>query len=91
MPENLSIKARIIRKLVRWRKWGGSHTENVIGGLPSHLIGSKETKEALKELVKDKWLLPAKKTGEIHFSLNPEKRDEIQEFYEECCIGNKGI
>ena len=79
------IKKRIIRKLVRWQKWGGAHTENVLKGLPSHLIGSKITKQALKELERDKWLIPAKKTGEIHYSLNPERSSEILSFYEKYC------
>ena len=43
----------IIRKLVRWQKWSGAHTENILKELPSHLIGSKVTKQALKELEKD--------------------------------------
>lgn len=77
------IKVRIIRKLVKWRKWGGSHTETVISGLPAHLCGAKITKQALAELVKDEWLLAAKKTGEIHYSLNPKKAQEILQFYEE--------
>ena len=76
------IKKRIITRLVRWRKWGGSHTENIIGGLPSHLKGNKATKQALKELEKDELILPAKKTGEIHYSLNPEKINEILQYYE---------
>ena len=46
------IKKRIIIRLVRWRKWGGSHTENIIGGLPSHLKGSKATKQAIKKMAK---------------------------------------
>ncbi len=79
------IKERIIRKLVKWRKWGGAHTENVLKGLPSHLIGAKITKQALKEFVRDEWLLPAKKTNEIHYSLNPRKTGEILKFYEGCC------
>ena len=79
------IKKRIIIRLVRWKKWGGSHTENIIGGLPSHLKGAKATKQALKQLEKDKWLLPAKKTGEIHYSLNQQKTDEILTFYEKYC------
>jgi hypothetical protein len=77
----VEIKARIIRKLVRWNKWGGSHTENILGGLPGHLKGSKMVDQALKELVQDGWLLPAKKTGEIHYSLNPKKAEEILKFY----------
>ena len=78
----LEVKARIIRKLVQWRKWGGSHTENILGGLPGHLKGSKIVDQALKELVRDEWLLPTKKTGEIHYSLNPKKTEEILRFYE---------
>lgn len=79
------IKARIIRKLAQWRKWGGSHTENILNGLPSHLKGEKVVKQALKELERDGWILPAKKTGEIHYSLNPEKTAEILQFYEKYC------
>ncbi len=81
----IEVKARIIRKLVQWRKWGGSHTENILGGLPTHLIGNKVTKQTLKELEKDEWIIPAKKTGEIHYSLNPRKANEILEFYEKYC------
>jgi len=85
--QTLEIKKRIINKLVRWRKWGGSHTENVISGLPSHLRGDKVTKNVLKELVKEEWLIPAMKTGETHYSLNPKKADEILKFYEGYCKG----
>ena len=79
------IKKRIIIKLVRWRKWGGSHTENILSGMPKHLIGDKMTKQAIKELERDEWIIPAKKTGETHYSLNPKKTNEILEFYENYC------
>ncbi len=82
MELKTEIKARIIRKLIKWRKWGHAHTENIIGGLPSHLKGSKATKQALKELEKEGWILPVKKTGEVHYSLNPKKTDKILQFYE---------
>ena len=85
MFSKTEIKARIIRKLVRWNKWGGSHTENILKGLPTHLKGDKFVKEILKELEKDEWLLPAKKTGEIHYSLNSKKAAEILQFYEKYC------
>lgn len=85
MDFNLEIKKQIIKKLVLWRKWGASHTENILKGLPSHLRGGKETKNVLKDLIRNRWLLPAKKTGEIHYSLNPEKTKEIMEFYERYC------
>jgi hypothetical protein len=79
------IKKRIIIKLVRWRKWGGSHTENILNGLPNHIKGEKIVKNALSELIQVGWIIPAKKTGEIHYSLNPEKTEEILRFYELYC------
>ena len=82
-----TIKIRIIRKLGRWQKWGGSHTENILKGLPSHLRGNKIVKEVLKELVKDGWLIAMKKTGEMHYSLNREKVGDILKFYEKYCLG----
>lgn len=85
MTTKEEIKKRIVIKLVRWRKWGGSHTENILKGLPSHLRGESAAKQALKELERAGWILPAKKTGEIHYSLNPEKTDEILQFYERYC------
>lgn len=85
MITKTEIKARIIRKLVRWQRWGNVHTENIFKGLPTHLRGNKIVKEALKEMVKDEWLLAAKKTGEIHYSLNPKKASEILQFYEKYC------
>ena len=85
MLSKLDIKARIIRKLVRWQKWGDVHTENILKGLPKHLIGDKAVKEVLKELERNEWLISAKKSGEIHYSLNPRKTNEILEFYERYC------
>ena len=76
------IKARIIKKLVRWRKWGGSHTENILSGLSRHLRGEKEVDEVIHELVQDEWILPVKKTGELHYSLTPRNTKEILQFYE---------
>ena len=82
------IKKRIIIRLVRWRKWGSSHTENIIRGLPSHLKGAKATKQALRELERDQWIILSMKTGEIHYSLNHKKVDEILKFYEKYCNRN---
>ncbi len=78
----MDIKIRIINKLVRWGKWGGAHTENIIKGLPSHLRGEKITKNAIKELIKEGWILPILKTHETHYSLNNKKAKEILQFYE---------
>ena len=71
----LDIKIRIVKSLVRWKKWGGAHTENILKSLPSHLIGAKITKQALKELIDVQWIIPVKKTGEIHYFLNQIKGD----------------
>jgi hypothetical protein len=84
--ETEGIKAAIIRRFVKWNKWGGSHTENIIGGLPRHLVGSKKVKQAIKELERSRWIIPAKKTRETHYSLNPRKAEEIKRFYEKYCI-----
>ncbi len=85
MLSKLEIKARIIRKLVRWRKWGGAHTENILNGLPKHLIGDKIVKDVLKELEKDEWIIPENKTRETHYHLNSRKTDEILQFYGQYC------
>lgn len=85
MITELDVKSRIIRKLVKWRKWGGAHTENVLKGLPSHLRGEKITKRVLKDLVKEGWLIALIKTKETHYSLNPRKTDEILRFFEKHC------
>jgi hypothetical protein len=61
--------------IVQWRKWGGSHTENAISGLPAHLKWDKITKKTLKELVKDKLSILDIKRGETHYSLNPKRTD----------------
>ncbi|HLC98777.1 MAG TPA: hypothetical protein VJC00_02100 [Candidatus Nanoarchaeia archaeon] len=54
--EKRAIQEKILRKLMAMKppKWGASHTEerNLAKGLPSHLVGSKVTKNAIKELLK---------------------------------------
>ena len=89
--EITELKMRIIRKMVQWKKWGGAHTENILKGLPSHLIGERATKKALKELIRDRWIIPVIKTGEIHYSLNQKKAEEILEFYKEHGDNNVSI
>ena len=61
-------------------KWGASHTEesNLFKGLPKHLIGRKETKKALLGLYKKEFIKRYIKTGEVHVSLNIEKKKEIE-------------
>jgi len=83
------IKGRILRKLIRWKKWGGAHTENIYQGLPDHIRGEKIVDEVMQELIQEQWLLRQIKTGEMHYSLNPRKVKEVMQFYEEYCQKNQ--
>lgn len=81
-----AIQTFFIRKLRDFSppKWGSSHTEerNLFKGLPKHLIGRKETKDALAELYKIGFINKYKKTHEMHVSLNIDKKKEIERFLE---------
>ncbi len=79
------IMKRFLRKLLNLNIWGGRHTElkNLQKALPSHLRGIKESKNAVKELLKKQFLNIKPSTGEKHVSLNSHKQKEIYEFLEE--------
>ncbi|MFA6022991.1 MAG: hypothetical protein WC781_02810 [Candidatus Pacearchaeota archaeon] len=79
-----AIMKRFLRKLINLNIWGGRHTEikNLQKALPDHLRGSKEAKEAIKELIKNEFILIKMSTGEQHISLNSHKQKEIFEFLE---------
>lgn len=73
------IKAHILLKLIRKRRWGGRHTElaNVRGSLPAHLAG--EAEKAARELCNEGLITWLKKTNQVHVSLNSHRRKEITE------------
>jgi len=73
---------RFLRKLLNLDMWGGKHTEskNLLKALAKHLRGEKVTEEAIKELNRLEFLISKPSTGEIHISLNPRKKKEIEEF-----------
>jgi len=73
-----AIMKRFLRKLINLNIWGGSHTEikNLQKALPLHLRGSKETKEAIKELLRKDFLNIKPSTGEKHVSLNSHEKKE---------------
>ena len=75
---------RFLRKLVNLNIWGDRHTEltNLLKALPKHLRGTKETKNAVRELLKREFLTIKKSTFEHHVSLNSHKQKEIFEFLE---------
>ena len=64
---------------------GRKHTEikNLQKALPDHLRGTKEHKNAIKELVNLSFLNVKPSTGELHISLNTHKLKEIYEFLQE--------
>ena len=80
------LKKEILRSLILSLRWGGKHTEikNLRKGISTYILntksGKKNFKNAVKELIKDNWLLAKKSTGEIHVSLNPRKKLEIMKF-----------
>ena len=71
-----SIKRFILRRLVNLGKVGGAHTSifNLGKGLPSHIRsnkkGQKAIKQAVKELINERFLLSKPSTGEQHVSVN---------------------
>ncbi|MGV8152464.1 MAG: hypothetical protein ACP5OG_05265 [Candidatus Nanoarchaeia archaeon] len=76
------IIKRFLRKLMNLNMWGGKHTEikNLQKALPDHLRGTKEMKEAIKDMVNLGFLILKPSTGEIHVSLNPHKQKEMYDF-----------
>jgi len=84
MDLQIAIMKRFLRKLINLNIWGGRHTElrNLQKALPSHLRGVRETKKAMKELIKREFLNIKPSTGELHISLNSHKQKEIFEFLE---------
>ncbi|MFA6214903.1 MAG: hypothetical protein WC717_06550 [Candidatus Micrarchaeia archaeon] len=79
---NEVLKAHILYKLARHRRWGGKHTElvNVRTALPRECQRDAET--LARELANDGFLTWLPKTGQIHVSLNPRKKKEIVELVE---------
>lgn len=80
-----AIMNRFLRKLLNLNIWGGRHTElrNLQKSLPDHLRGTKEAKNAIKELVRREFIIIKLSTGENHISLNSHKQKEIYDFLEE--------
>ncbi len=76
--ESWKIRVVILRKLLKFRKIGGAHTEarNAIKGLPPGLL--KQAKKELGWLIKKGYLLHKPSTGEVHISINPVMLTEIK-------------
>ena len=83
LKAKMDLKHIILRKLYRRRVIGGKHTavEHLTKGLPRHLAGA--AKNAVKELVKEGFILTKSTSYGLQVSLNPEKIDEITKIIEE--------
>jgi len=77
MPDKDALKAHILYKLARHRRWGGKHTElvNVRTALPREC--QHEAEKLARELANGGFLTWLPKTGQIHISLNPRMKKEI--------------
>ena len=73
------LKAHILYKLSRHNRWGGKHTEliNVRSALPKQ--HRHEAEELARELANEGLITWLKKTGQIHVSLNPHRKEDILE------------
>lgn len=81
------IKARILYKLARKRKWGASHTsfDNLHKGFKNNL--GKEVRQAAEELMRAGLVLQKPTGYGLEVSLNPQKKQEITSLIEEHLPG----
>ena len=77
-----SLKAHMLHKLSRHRRWGAKHTEliHVRSALPPEC--QHQAEELARELADAGLLTWLKKTGQIHVSLNSHHRAEIIQLVE---------
>jgi len=77
-----AIKRHILLKLVEHRYWQHKHTNinNLPKSLPSYLRSSGHVKNAIRELIKQGFLLAKPTYYGLELSLNIKKKKEIEEF-----------
>jgi len=76
------IKKALLRKMLASQIIGGRHTaiENVPKGFPKHLRGNVE--KAVKQLIKDGYIILKPTSYGLQVSLNPRRIKEIREMVE---------
>jgi len=72
------IKKSLLRKLFYIGKWGNNHTniDNLPKGFPKHIRG--DVKSLAKDLIKKNILLAKPTSYGLEISLNPSKKQEIE-------------
>ena len=78
----VQLKAHILYKLARHRRWGGKHTELIHARSALPREHQPEAESLARELANDGFLIWLPKTGQIHISLNPRRKREIVEMVE---------
>ncbi|MDO8553996.1 MAG: hypothetical protein Q7S22_04270 [Candidatus Micrarchaeota archaeon] len=78
MVSDDELKATILHRLAKKRKWGESHTafENVAKGVPPHFKG--RMKDLAEELIKENFILQKPTGYGLQISLNVGKSEEIR-------------
>lgn len=78
MVSDDELKAMVLHKLAKRRKWSESHTafENVAKGVPPHLKG--KLKDSAEELIKEGFLIVKPTSYGLQISLNVERSAEIK-------------
>lgn len=78
MVSDDELKAMVLHKLAKRRKWGESHTafENVAKGVPPHLKGRMQ--DLAEELIKEGFIVPKPTSYGLQISLNPRLSEEIK-------------
>lgn len=73
------VKARLLFKLARRRKWGGSHMafDNLKNGFKPK--EHQMVQQAAEELIRENFLFRKPTSYELHVSLNHEKAQEIKQ------------
>ncbi len=73
------LRAYILRKLARFRKWGESHTafDHIQSGVPSHL--RDKAKDEGNKLIREGLVLSKSTHYGLQISLNPQKAKEIKD------------
>lgn len=74
------LKALLLFKLMRKRKWGHAHIafDKVVRWLPGHLRGA--AKELITDLIREGFVLSKPTSYGLEISLNPRRASEIKEF-----------
>jgi hypothetical protein len=79
MPMAAPTEKAILAKMLRHGYIGGKHTseDNIPKGLPKHIRG--EIKKALKNLIREGYIIPKITSYGTEVSLNPRRIAEIRE------------